>query len=154
MIEAHIIEPIIELVRTSTYPVLKNDGVMALTLIFSDPDSKSILDKALPSIIADAPVIDISEPSVNEDEPQQAPPKPELRSFLQVLVDDICLEKSELPVQIKCNMCVLLLKVIEAARSGKSWDISYQLLYITNISNSTRSRRCHHYYQVVCFRQT
>lgn len=45
VIEAHIIEPIIELVRTSTFPVLKNDGVMALTLIFSDPGSSSILDK-------------------------------------------------------------------------------------------------------------
>ncbi|KAG2233918.1 hypothetical protein INT48_004406 [Thamnidium elegans] len=132
VIEAHIIEPITELVRTSTYPVLKNDGVMALTLIFSDPDSKSILDKALPYIIADAPVVDISEPSVNEDEPQQAPPKPELRSFLQVLVDDICLEKSELPVQIKCNMCVLLLKVIEAARSA----VQGQEAVITTIKSS------------------
>ncbi|GAA5800342.1 hypothetical protein HPULCUR_005769 [Helicostylum pulchrum] len=131
VIEAHIIEPIIELVRTSTYPVLKNDGVMALTLIFSDPDSKSILDKALPSIIADAPVVDISEPSVNEDEPQQAPPKPELRSFLQVSVDDICLEESELPVQIKCNMCVLLLKVLEAARSVQGQEV-----VITTIKSS------------------
>jgi hypothetical protein len=45
VIEAHIIEPIIELVRTSTFPVLKNDGIMALTLIFSDPESKSVLKK-------------------------------------------------------------------------------------------------------------
>jgi hypothetical protein len=74
---------------------------------------------ALPLIIADAPVIDINEASQNEDEPQQPQQKSEHRSFLQVLVDDICLESSELPNQIKCNMCVLLLKVIEAARSGK-----------------------------------
>lgn len=71
---------------------------------------------ALPLIIADAPVIDINQ--VSQDEPQQPEQKPEFRSFLQVLLDDICLESSELPVQIKCNMCVLLLKVIEAARSG------------------------------------
>lgn len=135
VIEAHIIEPIIELIRTSTYPVLKNDGIMALTLIFSDPESKSVLSKgmffllislqcinsivALSLIIADPPTIDINESIQNEDEPQQAPQKPELRSFLQVLADNICSEKSEMPVQIKCNMCVLLLKVIEAARSGK-----------------------------------
>lgn len=47
VIEAHIVDPIIELIRTSTYPILKNDGIMALTLIFSDPESKSILDKGL-----------------------------------------------------------------------------------------------------------
>ncbi|KAI9364191.1 armadillo-type protein [Pilaira anomala] len=121
VIEAHIIEPIIELVRTSTFPVLKNDGVMALTLIFSDPGSSSILDKALPLIIADPPVIDINEQQQNEDEPQQQQ-KPELRSFLQVLIDDICLDKVELPVQIKCNMCVLLLKVIESAKSVKDQE--------------------------------
>lgn len=73
----------------------------------------------MPLIIADPPAIDMNESIQNEDEPQQAPQKPELRSFLQVLVDNICTEKSEVPVQIKCNMCVLLLKVIEAARSGK-----------------------------------
>ncbi|KAG2199927.1 hypothetical protein INT47_009253, partial [Mucor saturninus] len=117
VIEAHIIEPIIELIRTSTHPVLKNDGIMALTLIFSDPESKSILDKALPLVIADPPVIDINESVQNEDEPQQAPQKPELRSFLQVLVDNICSEKTDMPVQIKCNMCVLLIKIITAANS-------------------------------------
>lgn len=50
VIEAHITEPIIELVRTSTYPVLKNDGIMALTLIFSDPESKSVLSKGIYSL--------------------------------------------------------------------------------------------------------
>lgn len=45
VIEAQIIEPIIELVRTSTFPVLKNDGIMALTIIFSDPDSEFLLKK-------------------------------------------------------------------------------------------------------------
>lgn len=50
VIEAHIIEPIIELIRTSTYAVLKNDGIMALTLIFSDPESKSVLSKGICSL--------------------------------------------------------------------------------------------------------
>lgn len=43
--EAHIIEPIIELVRTSTFPILKNDGIMALTLIFSVNEASSVLSK-------------------------------------------------------------------------------------------------------------
>lgn len=43
IIEAQVIEPIIELIRTSTFPILKNDGLMALTLIFSDLESKDVL---------------------------------------------------------------------------------------------------------------
>lgn len=73
----------------------------------------------MPLIIADPPVVDINESIQNEDEPQQTPQKPELRSFLQVLVDDICSEKTDIPIQIRCNMCVLLIKIITAASSGK-----------------------------------
>ncbi|KAI8361761.1 armadillo-type protein [Blakeslea trispora] len=107
MMDAHIVDPVMELVRTSTFPILKNDGVMALILIFSDVDVKSVWEQ---------------EPTVNlainptEDGSQE---KPELRTFLQVLVDDVCLENSEVPVQIKCNMCLLLVKMVEAARKGK-----------------------------------
>jgi hypothetical protein len=43
IIDMQIIEPIIELIRTSTFPILKNDGLMALTLIFSDLESKDVL---------------------------------------------------------------------------------------------------------------
>lgn len=45
VIEAHVIEPIVELVRTSTFPILKNDGIMALTLIFSTNEANSVLSK-------------------------------------------------------------------------------------------------------------
>lgn len=47
IIEAHIIRPIIELIRTSTFPILKNDGLMALTLLFSDFESKDILAEGM-----------------------------------------------------------------------------------------------------------
>lgn len=44
VIEAHIIEPIIELVRTSPYPILKNDGIMGLTILYSDSENNSTLN--------------------------------------------------------------------------------------------------------------
>jgi hypothetical protein len=73
---------------------------------------------ALPLITAEPPIIDIRQEAENEDEPQQQQ-KPELRSFLYVAVDDVCSSKSELPVEIKCNVCVLLLKIVQAANSCK-----------------------------------
>jgi hypothetical protein len=90
----------------------------------------------LPLITADAPEAPIAQ--VNEDEPGQQPQQPELRSFLQVLVDDICSDRSELPVQIKCNACVLLLKVVESARSGKILFLNCVVFFLkkTNTNSS------------------
>lgn len=39
-------------------------------------------------------------------------------SLIQVLSNDICSNKSEIPVQIKCNACILLCKMVETVRSG------------------------------------
>ncbi|RCH80117.1 hypothetical protein CU098_003270, partial [Rhizopus stolonifer] len=110
VIEADIIEPIIKLIQTSTFPILKNDGIMALTLIFSDVDSKFGWDKE--------PLTD----AIVESDENPSQEVPEKRSFLQVLIDDICLQRNELPVQIKCNACVLLVKIVEAAKSVQSQE--------------------------------
>jgi hypothetical protein len=75
---------------------------------------------ALPLITAEPPIIDISQEDEKENE-SQSQQKPELRSFLNVAVDDICSNNSELPIQIKCNICVLLLKIVQAAESCKSF---------------------------------
>lgn len=112
VMEAHIMEPIIELVRTSKFAVLKNDGIMALTLIFSESSDSATTKKALSIITADPPQ-PIMATQEEEGEEQK---EHESRSFLQVLVDDICVENNEIPVQIKCNACVLLCKVVESAK--------------------------------------
>lgn len=113
VMEAHILEPIIELVRTSTFAVLKNDGIMALTLIFSESSDSATTKKALSIITADPPLPVIATQEQEEGEEQK---EHESRSFLQVLIDDICVESNEIPVQIKCNACVLLCKVVESAK--------------------------------------
>lgn len=55
--------------------------------------------------------------------------KPESKSFLQVLVNDICSETSEVPVQIQCNMCLLLVKLVEAAKQGKRKAVFSSLIF-------------------------
>ncbi|KAI7902649.1 armadillo-type protein [Cokeromyces recurvatus] len=115
LMEFNIMEPIIELVRISTFSILKNDGIMALTLIFSDLTLESELDKALPLFVIH---------HHEEDEVDQKE-KVEQRSFFEVLIDDICSENNEIPIQIKCNACVLLCKIVEAAkRRSVSQDFS------------------------------
>lgn len=114
VMEAHIMEPIIELVRTSKFAVLKNDGIMALTLIFSESSDSATTKKALSIITADPPQPIMA--TQEEEEEGEEQKEHESRSFLQVLVDDICVENNEIPVQIKCNACVLLCKVVESAK--------------------------------------
>ncbi|KAI8340386.1 armadillo-type protein [Choanephora cucurbitarum] len=127
MMNAHIVDPIMELVRTSTFPILKNDGVMALILIFSDAELTSVWKEALPLANAEPTIqLPTNQEGDNSDE------KPESRSFLQVLVDDICSETSEVPVQIQCNMCLLLVKLVEAAK-----QVQHQQDFILDIKNSS-----------------
>ncbi|KAI9485570.1 MAG: armadillo-type protein [Benjaminiella poitrasii] len=118
LLDANIIEPIIELIRTSTFPILKNDGIMALTLVFSDLIPEPILEK----VVADPPA-----PKITQDEKgldQQQNVDNEERSFLQVLTDDIGLENNEIPTQIKSNACVLLCKIAEATNASVAQDYS------------------------------
>ncbi|KAG1116269.1 hypothetical protein G6F42_013736 [Rhizopus arrhizus] len=115
VMEAHIMEPIIELVRTSKFAVLKNDGIMALTLLFSESSDNATTKKALSIITADPPQ-PIMATQEEEEEEGVEQKEHESRSFLLVLVDDICVENNEIPIQIKCNACVLLCKVVESAK--------------------------------------
>lgn len=121
LMESHIMEPIIELVRASKFAVLKNDGIMALTLIFSESDDVATTKKALPLIIAGPPQPIIT--TTQEEEEGEEQKEHEARSFLQVLIDDICLENNEIPVQIKCNACVLLCKVVESAKNDSNAQV-------------------------------
>lgn len=56
---------------------------------------------------------------INQSESDEKQEKFEDRTFLQVIVDDICNKENDIPVQIKCNACVLLCKIVESARQGK-----------------------------------
>ncbi|KAI8988486.1 armadillo-type protein [Mycotypha africana] len=113
LIKADILEPIKELIRTTTFAILKNEGVLALTLVFSDHDSVSLLDKAC---LPDIPHAEVANDTENSNDKTKNHNE---RSLIQVLVDDICSQNNDLAVQIKCNMCLLLCKVVEAARSRK-----------------------------------
>ncbi|CEP14143.1 hypothetical protein [Parasitella parasitica] len=118
--EANVLEPIIELVRTTTFVVLKNDGILALTLIFSDSNDASNTKKALSLIVADPPPPIVAR---ERDETGDEQKEHESRSFLQVLLDDICTEDNDIPIQIKSNACVLLCKIVESARRVTNTEV-------------------------------
>lgn len=125
VMEAYIIEPIIELVRTSKFAVLKNDGIMALTLIFSESSDSAAIKKALSIVTADPPqpTIVAAAAAQEQEQEEEEQKEHESRSFLQVVMDDICVESNEIPVQIKCNACVLLCKVVESAKKEGDWQV-------------------------------
>ncbi|KAG1084094.1 hypothetical protein G6F39_013170 [Rhizopus arrhizus] len=103
LLETSTIEPIVELICTSQFPILKNDGIMALTLIFSDKENSSNIIQVIPLLTTNT--YDVEGKGK--------------MSLIQVLSNDICSNKSEIPVQIKCNACILLCKMVETVRSGK-----------------------------------
>ncbi|ORE20916.1 ARM repeat-containing protein [Rhizopus microsporus] len=101
LLESDAIKPIVELVCTTQFDVLKNDGIMALNLVFSDKHYLSFMAPLFPLLTTD-------DYDVNGQK----------MSFVTSMSNDIC--ESKLPVQIRCNICVLLCQIIEAASLGKS----------------------------------
>ncbi|ORE02065.1 ARM repeat-containing protein [Rhizopus microsporus var. microsporus] len=101
LLESDAIKPIVELICTTQFDVLKNDGIMALNLVFSDKHYLSFMAPLFPLLTTD-------DYDVNGQK----------MSFVTCMSNDIC--ESKLPVQIKCNICVLLCQIIEVASLGKS----------------------------------
>ncbi|KAI8335826.1 armadillo-type protein [Chlamydoabsidia padenii] len=113
LLQAPIVNAIIEMIRTSKYPVLKNDGIIALTVMLADHDSyasKDMLSEVLPLLAAEAPAAPLDEDKENAKPPTE---DDEPRSFLQVIVDDISL--AGLPIEIRCNTCVMLENAIKVS---------------------------------------
>ncbi|CAO3587697.1 unnamed protein product [Absidia cylindrospora] len=111
LLRTPILNAVIEMIRTSKFPVLKNDGIIALTVILADHDSpcsKSMLSEALPLLIADPP------PPLLESEENASPSEDdETRPFLPVIVDDI--RSADLPIEIRCNACTMLEHAIKTS---------------------------------------
>ncbi|KAI9016522.1 armadillo-type protein [Phycomyces nitens] len=121
LVKPVIVEPIAELVRSSKFVVLKNDGIVALTLIFADTDSessKALLKDALSFVIAPAPSLDEILANQDNDDSEKEDEETETRTFLEVLVDTACKENPEVPSEVCCNACVFLEKVALAAQTG------------------------------------
>ncbi|KAG0168891.1 hypothetical protein DFQ30_004204 [Apophysomyces sp. BC1015] len=110
-----IIEAIVELVRVSTFPVLKNDGIIALTLIFADGESEAFRT-ALPLVAAPAP-------SATEDVTEDATEEGEKRSYLEVVIDTICEDNSKMPMEIRCNACILLEKTVDSSLAVENTQV-------------------------------
>ncbi|KAI8098575.1 armadillo-type protein [Halteromyces radiatus] len=142
LLQKPILNAIIELIRTSKFPVLKNDGIIALTVMLADHDStlsKDMLADTLPLIAASHPIP--VEPN-EEDKENVAPSEEETRSFLAVIVDDI--SETELPIEIQCNACILLenaIKVSLAVNNNDVYDtLKKQCSPLSYVSNPTLVR--------------
>ncbi|KAI9304355.1 armadillo-type protein [Cunninghamella echinulata] len=122
LVQPSIVQAIIELIRTSTFPVLKNEGIIGLTVIMADHNSdisKELLAGVVPLLIADPPEVDIQN---KENDPAEI----EKRSFLEVVIDDI--SKSDLPIEIKCNTCILLETAINLSIAVHNYSV-YESLH-------------------------
>ncbi|KAI8144162.1 armadillo-type protein [Fennellomyces sp. T-0311] len=119
-----IIQAISEMTRTSKFPVLKNDGLVALSLIFADSQSdtgKEMLPEALSIVTGEPPEPVLPEESQERNQQQQ---EPETRSFLEILVELIGPD-GKMPLEIRCNGCVLLEKIASAAVAVRD-DAAYE----------------------------
>ncbi|KAI9261671.1 armadillo-type protein [Phascolomyces articulosus] len=112
-----IIQAISEMTRTTKFPILKNDGIVALTLIFADSQSetgKQMLPEALSIITGEPPKLGLPEQEPGTEQQET----PETRTFLEVLVELIS-QDGKMPTEIRCNGCVLIEKLASAAHIGK-----------------------------------
>ncbi|CAO3625455.1 unnamed protein product [Cunninghamella blakesleeana] len=122
LVQNSVVGSIIELIRTSTFPILKNEGTIGLTVIMADYDSdssKELLAGAVPLLIADPPKVDIED---KENDPSEV----EKRTFLQVIADDI--SKNDLPIEIRCNICTLLETAIKLSIAVHNYSV-YEVLH-------------------------
>lgn len=120
-----VVESIAELTRSSKFVVLKNDGIIALSVLFADGGKLSkdgrLMRKPVCSFCSPSPVVFIAvtqeapriEPSQEADEGEKV--EVETRSFLQVLVDIACSDNNGLPEELRCNALVLVDKLSAAA---------------------------------------
>ncbi|KAI8374497.1 armadillo-type protein [Radiomyces spectabilis] len=130
LVEPSCIDAIMELVRTSKFVVLKNDGIMALTLIFADHGvgDDSWLSEALSRVVMPPPEPVINAEQDEEEEEGQKPQEPpETRSFLEVLTIDATTYTKNIPNEVRCNACTLLQKIVEAALKVNDKDVLEKL---------------------------
>ncbi|ORY96860.1 armadillo-type protein [Syncephalastrum racemosum] len=106
-----VVESIAELTRSSKFVVLKNDGIIALSVLFAD--GGKLPKEVFTAVTQDAPRV---EPSDEEQEAEEGNKvEVETRSFLQVLVDIACSDNNGLPDELRCNALVLTDKLSAAA---------------------------------------
>lgn len=86
------------------------------------------LATVLSSISADAPPLPDVQPN-DEEQEQEQQAKPETRSFLEVITSMMTTNDGNnsrpIPPEMQWNVCVLLEKIVEAAKGGKlyTWNV-------------------------------
>ncbi|KAI8061183.1 armadillo-type protein [Gongronella butleri] len=125
-----IVASITELVRTTKFPVLKNDGYVALTIVLADHDTdaaKGLLKDVVPLLVAAAPTNAIA---ASEDLDPTADDESETRSFMQVVHMDRVDDK--LAKEIRSNVDTFLIMAAKAARAVDNDAIAKEIEQYNN----------------------
>ncbi|CAI2179441.1 890_t:CDS:10 [Funneliformis geosporum] len=127
--KVEIVEPLVNMVIESKYPILQNEGIIALTLLLMDDTAKETNPSLnfLTSQKVDGSVVEVSSntevvvatakvDAASASSPASAPPTPTpTQSLLNIITDLILNEKDKYPDEIRSNGCMLLEKASKAA---------------------------------------
>ncbi|RUS13085.1 hypothetical protein BC937DRAFT_86366 [Endogone sp. FLAS-F59071] len=101
-----VVPCIAEMIRTTQFPVLQNEGVIALTLLSASSDNeRGALDIVFTSLMTIPPP---PLPSNEDEDEDKSEPSGLPKSLLDVLTDIVKNVSLKYPNEIRCNVCVLL----------------------------------------------
>ncbi|RUS35599.1 armadillo-type protein [Jimgerdemannia flammicorona] len=101
-----VVPPIAEMIRTTQFPVLQNEGVMALTLLLaSSKDEGGAVDTVFTSLTTTPAPPPLTEEEEEEEEEKEKDPKPKLPSkpLLDILTDIVMNVSGKYPDEIRFN---------------------------------------------------
>ncbi|CAO3669084.1 unnamed protein product [Umbelopsis ramanniana] len=106
------------LVRSSKFSILQNEGIIALTLLFTQENSDTFIQDGLAVFVA--PEESLSHVTDESTETQSEELEKATLNLLQVLLRIIIENDAQMPDQVRCNACVLLERTILAAKKVRS----------------------------------
>ncbi|GBC01223.1 hypothetical protein RclHR1_00410050 [Rhizophagus clarus] len=123
-----VVEPLVVMVVESKYPILQNEGIIALTLLVMDDTAKTGESNITLEFLTsekEKTIVVVEEPS-NEDStadassssappPPQSSSPPQILFLLNAIIDIILNEKNNYPDEIRSNACMFLEKSSKAA---------------------------------------
>ncbi|KAG2187025.1 hypothetical protein INT44_003253, partial [Umbelopsis vinacea] len=135
-----IVKALAALIRSSKFSILQNEGIIALTLLFTQENSDAFIQDGLAVFVA--PEESLSHVTDESTETQSEELEKATLNLLQVLLRIIIENDAQMPDQVRCNACVLLERTIIAAKKVQSDNLQLlkdQVLEQINDNNALSS---------------
>ncbi|KAH8547591.1 armadillo-type protein [Umbelopsis sp. PMI_123] len=113
-----VVTALTALVCTSKFSILQNEGIIALTLLFTQQSSDEFIQDGLAVFVA--PEESLSHVTDESTETQSEPLEKATLNLFQVLLRIIIENDAQMPDQVRCNACVLLERAFLAAKKVHS----------------------------------